>query len=131
MTGRAKCGGTTEMAIVQLPGDGESAPILIEVGEVENADLQGFYEGVETRGILDKTVTKLTRQLYAEAIELACTCARQTRQQLDALHDAARPDQFEVQLAMNVDAKVGAKIVEVGSAAQVLVRMQWNGDGSA
>jgi hypothetical protein len=121
---RASAEGGSGMAIVQIVGDGEVVPILIEVAD--SGDVDNFYDDVETRGILDKTVTKLTRQLYAEAIELACACAGQTRKQLHALPEAERPDEFEVQFAMSVDAKIGAKIVEAGSASQVQVRMQWS-----
>jgi Trypsin-co-occurring domain 1 len=117
------------MAIVQIAGDGASAPILIEVADAGGDELNNFYDYVETRSILDKTVTKLTRRLYAEAIELACACATQTSQQLRTLPLEERPDEFEVQFAMSVDAKVGWKIVEAGSASQVQVRMQWNREG--
>lgn len=111
------------MAIVEITAVQGSAPIRIEVAGLVDED---FYENRETRGIVTKPVTAIARQLYVEAIGLASSCAVQTRQQLDAMADQDRPDEFEVAFAMNVDMEVGAKIVNLDSGAQIQVRMQWN-----
>jgi hypothetical protein len=113
------------MTVVQVGGGAEQAPILMEIAGFDEARVNALYN-VETRVVLDKAVPVAARKLYAEAIELACSCAVQTKERLAALPATARPDEFEVQFALNVDGKVGAKIVELGSAAQVQVRMLWN-----
>jgi NTP-dependent ternary system trypsin peptidase co-occuring protein len=112
------------MAIVEITDVQGSVPIRIEVAEAE--DVRDFYADRETRGIVTRQVTAMARQLYTEAIGLAGSCAAQTRQQLDAMAEKDRPDEFEVTFAINVDAVVGAKIVNLDSGAQVQVRMQWN-----
>jgi hypothetical protein len=38
----------------------------------------------------------------------------------------ARPDEFEVSFGLSVDAQADVKIAQLGSSAQVQVRMQWN-----
>jgi hypothetical protein len=114
------------MAIVEIADVQGSVPIRIQVADVADQDVRDFYANRETRGIVTKQVTAITRQLYQEAIGLACSCAAQTARQLDAMADKDRPAEFEVTFAMNVDLEVGAKIVNLDSGAQVQVRMQWN-----
>ena len=113
------------MSVVEIAGEMGSVPIRIEVADVAGND-PDFYENRETRGIVTKPVITIARQLYAEAIDLASSCAVQTRQRLDTMAEQDRPDEFEVTFAMNIDAEVGAKIVNLDSGAQVTVRMQWN-----
>ncbi|HEX4088407.1 MAG TPA: CU044_2847 family protein [Trebonia sp.] len=114
------------MTVVKVTGDQGTAPILIEVGDFENTQAQDFYADLPTRMNPTKLVTSMARHLYSDAIELACNVATQTSERLGALNGKDQPDEFEVSFALNLDAAVGAKIVEVGSEAQVQVRMQWN-----
>ena len=114
------------MTIVRVTGENGTAPILIEVADFDDTGARDFYQDQETRGILTKPVTAMARGLYSDAIELACNVATQTKDRLDGMDDKDKPDEFEVSFALNLDATVGAKIVEAGSGAQVQVRMQWN-----
>ncbi|PRX48947.1 hypothetical protein B0I32_13940 [Nonomuraea fuscirosea] len=41
------------------------------------------------------------------------------------LPEEVKPDEFEMQLAVKLDGKVGAKIVELNSGAQLQVTLRW------
>jgi hypothetical protein len=115
-------------AIVEIAADEGAAPIRIEVAGFETSAQGGFYADEETRGFLSaatQPIAKTARQLYADAVDVAISCATQTSQHLAAMDKKSRPDEFEVQFALSVDLGI-AKIVDIGSGAQVQVRMQWN-----
>lgn len=117
------------MTIVSIAGDEGTAPIRIEVGGVISDKSTNFYAGRDTRGLVEKAAKSgigVTRQIYAEAIEMACTVAEQTSKRLTALVDNQRPDEFEVSFGLSFDSELDAKIVTIDSGAQVQVRMQWN-----
>lgn len=116
------------MAIVEIAGDEGAAPIRIEVADVALV-VEDIYADVETRGVAKaaaRSAAKVTRQIYSEAIEMACALATQTEQRLAAMDAKERPDEFEVQFALSFDTDLDAKIVSIDSGAQVQVRMQWN-----
>jgi hypothetical protein len=119
------------MAVVEISGEQGMVPIRLDVGSPqaaseEDEDLQDFYEDVETRGLFGKPAAQISRQLYEEAIKMACSVVVQTEQQLATLTPAQRPDEFEVTFALKVDAGLDVKVVHLGSEAQVQVRVQWN-----
>jgi hypothetical protein len=120
------------MAIVEITGDEGSVPVRIEVAAVSDNASNNFYANLETRGVAERVAkagAKTTRQIYGEAIEMACELAVQTERRLAAMDKAnqqVRPDEFEVKFALGFDADLDAKIVSIGSAAEVEVRMQWN-----
>jgi hypothetical protein len=120
------------MAIVEITGGEGSVPVRFEVAAFTGNASNNFYADLETRGIAKqaaKAGAKTTRQIYGEAIEMACELAAQTEQRLAAMDKAnqgARPDEFEVKFALSFDAALDAKVVSIGSAAEVEVRMQWN-----
>lgn len=118
------------MAIVEISGDDGSFPIRIEVTEAQAADdSTDFYSDIKTRGIVKpaaKAVAKTAQQIYAEAVEMACTAAEQTAQRLNAMGDKERPDEFEVTFALHLGTGVDTRIVSLDSDAQVQVRVQWN-----
>jgi hypothetical protein len=117
------------MAIVEITGDNGSVPIRIEVAGVAQMGEKDIYADVETRGIAKaaaRSAAQVTRQIYSEAIEMACALATQTEQRLAAMGAKERPDEFEVQFALSFDTDLDVKIVSIDSGAQVQVRMQWN-----
>jgi NAD(P)-dependent dehydrogenase (short-subunit alcohol dehydrogenase family) len=114
------------MVVVLVEGDAQSGPIQIEVAEVPRADVSEVYGDEATRGVREK-VTKLARPLFAEAIDLARSCAVQAKQKLDEMPAETRPDEFELQFAVNLDATLGASIVGSTAGAQVQVCLRWNG----
>lgn len=117
------------MAVVEIVGDEASVPIRIEVTDAALVHEQDIYADLETRGITKvaaRSATRVTRQIYAEAIDMACAMATQTQQRLASMGEQERPDEFEVQFALSFDTELTAKIVSIDSGAQVQVRMQWN-----
>ena len=119
------------MAVVEISGEQGMVPIRLDVGSPQAADeedegLQEFYEEIETRSFFGKPAAQISRQLYEEAIKMACSVVVQTEQQLATLTPEERPDEFEVTFALKVDAGLDVKVVHLGSEAQVQVRVQWN-----
>lgn len=106
-----------------------SVPIRIEVASMPDEDPTDFYSDDDTRGPTEwaaRAGVQTTRQIYAEAIEMACVMAAQTAQRLEAMPKSDQPDEFEVEFALNIDMGGDAKIVSINSGAQLQVRMQWN-----
>jgi hypothetical protein len=115
------------MAIVEIAGE-DGSVLRIEVPDAVGDDKADFWAGRDTRGVVKqaaKAGTAITRQIYGEAIEMACVLAKQTWQRVASMQDE-RPDEFELTCALSVDTEVGAKVVTIDSGAQVQVRMQWN-----
>jgi hypothetical protein len=112
------------MVVVAIEGQPGRGTIQIEIDPAVEDDHAALYDGLETRGAAEK-VLKLSRPLFSEAIEMVASCAEEVVVQLDAMSDAVRPDEFEVQLAVKMDGKVGARIVELASGAQLQVTLRW------
>jgi hypothetical protein len=122
---------TVEITAVQdlAPNANGSVPIRIEISNVPDDDSTEFYSDLEIRGPREwaaKAGVQTTRQIYAEAIEMACAVAAQTARRLAGMDAADRPDEFEVEFALSIGLSGDAKLVSVNSDAQVQVRMQWN-----
>ncbi|WP_344917815.1 CU044_2847 family protein [Streptosporangium oxazolinicum] len=108
------------MAVPSVSGHGA---IQIELDELATNDHSSIYDG-DTRGALEKPLA-ISRHLFSEAIQMVTTCAYEVGDQIEAMAEKARPDEFEMQIAVKVDGKVGAKIVELSSGAQLLVTLRW------
>ncbi|MDL4813612.1 CU044_2847 family protein [Actinomadura opuntiae] len=120
------------MAVVSVDNGAGGARILIEVDESDGeaaeaaeADLADIY-GEATRGGLAEKVIRLSRPLFSEALDLVESCAEAMHARLEAMTDA-KPDELEMQLAVKLDTKAGAKIVELAGGAQLQVVMRWTG----
>ncbi|WP_329428860.1 hypothetical protein OG339_06295 [Streptosporangium sp. NBC_01495] len=111
------------MVVVAVPSASGHGAIQIELDELATNDHSSIYDG-DTRGPLEKPLV-ISRHLFSEAIQMVTTCAYEVRDQIEAMAEKARPDEFEMQLAVKVDGKVGAKIVELSSGAQILVTLRW------
>jgi Trypsin-co-occurring domain 1 len=112
------------MVVVAVDGDGESVPIQIEVAEAPRPDVAEVYAGDDTRGVSDQ-VTKLARPLFSDALGLVRSCATQVRRQMDEMPADNRPDEFEMQFAVKLDATFGAAIVNATGGAQLQVTLRW------
>jgi hypothetical protein len=103
--------------------------IRIEVPPVSESDSTDYYSSIEVRGPRE-FAARLTgatgREQYAAVMKLACATAAETHRSLLAMEARARPDEFEVSFGLSVDAQADVKIAQLGSSAQVQVRMQWN-----
>jgi hypothetical protein len=118
------------MAVVSVDGREGGGRILIEVESVPgDGELDAIYEDAEDvrRARLKEKVVELGRPLFAEGLALVRECAEQVVEQLGEMPAESRPDEYEVQLAVKLDAKVGAKIVDVNGGAQLQVTLRWTG----
>jgi Trypsin-co-occurring domain 1 len=127
--------GTTVVETIAKEGQ---VPIRIEVaGLAGTADLTPeskraageFYAQRGTRGPQSKLVGKAVKDLYKDAMNLACACADETSERLAEIKSESGPQEFEVTFALNMDADLNWQIVSAGGGAQVQVRMQWNRGG--
>jgi hypothetical protein len=131
------------VVVVQVDGRAGSTPIQIEVTEVTevphagapapaparapaSASASEVYDGEATRDLRDKVV-KLARPLFSEALDLVGSCAEEVRHRLEEMPGRTRPDEFEMQFAVKLDARFGAAIVEATSGAQLQVVLRWKG----
>jgi len=105
--------------------------IYVEVDEVPDNGPAAIYGEVETRAEAAQKVVTLARDVFGEGLELARNCAGRVARGLADLPDAMKPDEFELQLAIKLDAEVGAVIVKTQAGAQLQVSMRWRlTDGS-
>lgn len=111
------------MVVVAVPNASGHGAIQIEIDDLEMDDHSSIYDG-DTRGALEKPLV-ISRHLFSEAVQLVTSCAHEVRDQIETMAEKARPDEFEMQLAVKVDGKVGAKIVELSSGAQIMVTLRW------
>ncbi|MFI5473504.1 CU044_2847 family protein [Streptomyces cacaoi] len=111
------------VAVEQRTG---APPIQIEVSEIPNGkadDASDIYGG-KTRGAREQVV-RLARPLFSEALDLIGSCAEEVHESFSALPQGRRPQELEVQFAVKLDAKIGAKIVEATAGAQLQVVLRW------
>ena len=116
------------MAIVDVDNGPGRARLLIEVdGELdeESAALAEIYDGAVRGEALATKVAKLSRPLFTEALNLVESCAAAVSERLDGMQGS--PDEVEMELAVQMDTTVGAKIVELSGSAQMHVTLRWAG----
>lgn len=112
------------MAVVAVPTRDGQGKILIEIDSAED-DLSAIYEDAEdVRGLATKVV-ETGRPLFREGLALVKECAEEAVTVVRHLPEEVKPDEFEMQLAVKLDGKVGAKIVELNSGAQLQVTLRW------
>ncbi|WP_433190193.1 CU044_2847 family protein [Actinoallomurus sp. CA-150999] len=116
------------MTVVSVDNGRGRAQILIEVddtqAEVARAELADIYDQPTRDGLADR-ITKVSRPLFSEAMDLVESCADAVAERIAAMPDERRPDEVEMQLAVKMDTKVGAKIVELSGGAQLQVTLRW------
>ncbi|MEV6007775.1 CU044_2847 family protein [Streptomyces sp. NPDC051976] len=123
------------MTIVSGPGGGldGAAPIYVQIdapapgglGTGTSGGVAGVYDGIDTRANPATRVIEIARDVYADGLDLARRCAEQAATRFDTLADGARPDEIEVQLAIKMDASLGAVLVQTGAEAQLQVTFRW------
>ncbi len=112
--------------------------INIEVDKVPEPDSP--YK--DLRDSKTEKIIKATRDIFDDGMELARSCAACAVDSFNKIGQEIRPDEFEIQLAIKLDAEVGAILAKMGTEAQMQVRMKWgkqnvgtqlnqNGNGSA
>ena len=122
--------GEQHMAVIQntvTNSDGTTTTIYIEVDEPRAvsfinpfADVRGdnpFGETLKTPPIISDAFNK--------GMDLIRTCAEQIVTTVKNVEHVARPAEFEVQLAVKLDAQVGAILAKTSAEAQLQVTLRW------
>jgi hypothetical protein len=100
--------------------DGETVTIYIETDQAPKPDSP--YG--DMRGPADKVIAA-ARDVFGDGLQLANSCAQRFVEAVKEMNAAVRPDEFKVQLAIKLDANVGAVLAKFGSEAQMQVSMKW------
>jgi hypothetical protein len=115
----------SELDAAPTSGEEGFRAIYVEVDQVRDVEPASVYSEIETRAEPAQKVVTLARDLFGEGVELARSCAARVARGLTNLPDAMRPDEFELQLAIKLDAEVGAVITKAHAGAQLQVSMRW------
>jgi hypothetical protein len=110
----------------RYPGqDRGVSAIYIEVDEPSVNDGTSIYADQDTRDAADRVV-EAARDIFDDGIELARSCAARVAEALSALPGGVRaPDEFELQLAIKLDAQFGAVLARANAGAQMQVALRW------
>jgi hypothetical protein len=101
--------------------EGESVSILVEV---DHPPVQpGVYGDVRGGGA--EKVIEGAQDVFGKGLQLARTCAVQVVENVRKVREDERPDEFQVQLAIKLDAEVGAILTKASAGAQMQVTMTW------
>ncbi len=111
------------MAVVAFDEAGEDS-IKIEVDGVWDEDLAQIYDG-ETRQNPLGVVRGISADLLREGLDLVRSCAESAHGALARVPKGRRPDEFELQLAVKLDASVGAVLAKSSAGAQLQVVLRW------
>jgi len=101
--------------------DGQTIEIHIEVDDVDiQSDPYATQHHRDGNQILEKT-----NNLFGKGLALARDCAGVVFQTIQDMDTAIRPSEFEIQLAIKLNAETGAIITKLGAEAQLQVKMLW------
>jgi hypothetical protein len=101
--------------------EGGSVSILVEVDQLPGQP--GVYGDV--RGDPAKKVIEGVQDVFGKGLELVRTCASQVVENVRKVREDQRPDEFQIQLAIKLDAEVGAILTKASAGAQMQVTMTW------
>ena len=101
--------------------DGDSVSILVDV---DHPPIQAGVYG-DVRGGGAERVIEGAQDVFGKGLQLARTCATQVVDNIRKVEKDARPDEFQVQLAIMLDAEVGAFLTKASAGAQLQVTMTW------
>lgn len=104
----------------------EQVPVLIEVDEVPPKQVDDVYG--PARGGRSEKVLDAAGGLFNDGLQLARSCATEAVQAINQAGDAVRPHEFQVALAIKLDAEVGAVLAKSRAGAQLQVTMTWRRD---
>lgn len=102
--------------------DGETISIFIEVDKVPTP--KNEYYNDEERGPTEKVI-QAVRDVFGDGLHLVHNCAVQAVKAIKGMGTAIQPDEFEIQVAVKLDADVGAVLAKFGAEAQMQVTMKW------
>ncbi|WNZ46132.1 CU044_2847 family protein [Leptolyngbya boryana CZ1] len=105
--------------------EGEEVTLLVEVDTLPAEDSP--YDDTRAGGV---EIPEAARDLFADGLHLARTCAKQAVEGMNKLDQTFRPEEFEVKLAIKLDSEMGAFLAKVSAGAQMEVTMKWKPRGS-
>jgi|SRR5215467_6614331 len=118
--------------VVNQAAAADAGPIYVELDAAESADgLGAVYGDVETRETSAAKVLSIARDVYADGLDLARRCAEQAARRFADVGEGLRPDEVELQLAIKLDAVLGAVLVKAGAEAQLQVTFRWKPSSSS
>jgi len=97
--------------------------IYIEVDKVPGSESP--YQDVRDAGQVVSKAISVVRDVFGEGLELAHNCATRVVDSIDKMKTNVRPDEFELEFAIKLDAEAGAVLTKLGSEAQLKVTMTW------
>jgi hypothetical protein len=114
------------VAIVRGPaGSPGGAPLLIQVEAPVQEGAAGVYDGIDTRARPADRVLDVARDVYGDGLDLARRLAEEAARRFSGMDEASRPAEIELQLAIRLDATLGAVVVTTGAEAQLQVTFRW------
>lgn len=116
------------VAVQSRPGGGN---ILIELNDPpDDEDADRYYDDERTRSELPERLRTRARTLFIESLDLLEECSTAVAERFTDRGEHG-PAEVELKLAVQLDAKAGAKIVELGSSAHMEVVLRWKAVGDA
>lgn len=101
-------------------GDQEVA-ILIEVEQAPEPE--SIYG--DLRGDGAEQVISAVRDVFGDGMELARSCAIRVVDSVAKMEERVRPNEFELQIGIELNSEVGAILAKASAGAQLQVTMKW------
>ncbi len=98
--------------------DGQEITIAIEVDEpIDTSPYRDLRDG--SKGM------DMARDLFGNGMDLAKDCATRAVKNLKEMNEDAKPDEFQLQFSIKLEAQAGAIIAKTSTEAQLQVTMTW------
>lgn len=104
--------------------NGQEVTIHIQVDEPLQPAQSPFEDLRDGTGGADRVINAV-RDLFGDAMELVHSCAIRVVNTIQTIDRSVRPDEFEVQMAIQLNTEVGAILAKMGNEAQLQVTMRW------
>lgn len=114
------------MTVVVFDQPGEDS-IKIEIDGAWNDDMSRIYDESTRQGPLGQ-VREISADLLREGMDLVGSCAKSAHDVLAQIPKPRRPDEFELQIAVKLDASIGAVLAKSTAGAQLQVVLRWKGE---
>lgn len=100
--------------------DNQEVTIAIEVDNLPGAP-ETYYTDLRD----SKQVLETIHDLFGAGMVLARNTATRAVASIRQMSEASKPDEFELQFSIKLDAEVGAVIAKTSTEAQLQVKMTW------
>ena len=108
--------------------DGKTESIYIEADDLEilTVDPTSVYSAEETREKAAQKVITVAGDVFGDSVNLIRDCAAKVAHGLANLPgDVRKPEEIELQLAIKVDAELGAVLAKISPGALIQVTLRW------